>query len=90
MNKKRIRQMSSSLLRRLTTQPAVRYLAGQRETLRQLLEEQNFLQRFVPLYDGTRIRCGGVLSLCREELDRLSPPPEEGWIPFAYDLRAKS
>ena len=39
MNKKRIRQMSSSLLRRLTTQPAVRYLAGRRETLRQLLEE---------------------------------------------------
>jgi len=90
MNKKRIRQMSSSLLRRLTTQPAVRYLAGQRETLRQLLEEQNFLQRFVPLYDGTRIRCGGVLSLCREELDRLSPPPEEGWIPFAYDFARKS
>ena len=90
MNKKRIRQMSSSLLRRLTTQPAVRYLAGRRETLRQLLEEQNFLQRFVPLYDGTRIRCGGVLSLCREELDRLSPPPEEGWIPFAYDFARKS
>ena len=90
MNKKRIRQMSSSLLRRLTTQPAVRYLAGQRETLRQLLEEQNFLQRFVPLYDGTRIRCGDVLSLCREELDRLSPPPEEGWIPFAYDFARKS
>ena len=90
MNKKRIRQMSSSLLRRLTTQPAVRYLSGQREMLRQLLEEQNFLQRFVPLYDGTRIRCGDVLSLCQEELDRLSPPPEEGWIPFTYDFARKS
>lgn len=90
MNKKRIRQMSSSLLRRLTTQPAARYLSGQREALRGLLEEQNYLQRFAPLYDGTRIRCRGVLALCQEELDALSPQPEEGWIAFAYDFARKS
>ena len=31
MNKKRIRQMTASLLRRLTTQPNLRYLAPHRE-----------------------------------------------------------
>ena len=86
MNKKRIRQMTASLLRRLTTQPNLRYLAPHREMVTELLEGQNYLQRFVPLYDGSRIRCGDVLALCREELCRLSPKPEEGWIAFTYDF----
>ncbi|MCI8715409.1 MAG: cytidyltransferase-related domain protein [Oscillospiraceae bacterium] len=86
MNKKRIRQMTASLLRRLTTQPNLRYLAPHREMVTELLEGQNYLQRFVPLYDGSRIRCGDVLALCREELCRLSPEPEEGWIAFTYDF----
>ena len=89
MNKKRIRQMSASLLRRVTTLPASRYLGQRREMLRELLEAQNYLQRFVPLYDGTRLRCADILALCREELDRLSPEPEEGWIVFTYDFARK-
>ena len=51
MNKKRLRQMTASLLRRLTTQPALRFLAPHRAMLTGLLEEKNYLQRFVPLYD---------------------------------------
>ncbi len=90
MNKKRIRQMTGALLRRITTQPAARYLAPHRDMLRQLLEEQNCLQRFVPLYDGTRLSCAAVLSLCREELNRLSPEPEEGWLLFSCDFARKS
>ena len=90
MNKKRIRQMTGALLRRITTQPAARCLAPYRTLLRELLEEQNYLQRFVPLFDGRRILCADALSLCREELNRLSPEPEEGWIPFAYDFARKS
>ena len=90
MNKKRIRQMSASLLRRLTTQPAVRWLAPHRDMLVRLLEEQNFIQRFVPLYDGTRLKCANILMLCREELDCLAPEPEEGWLAFAYDFARKS
>ena len=90
MNKKRIRQMTGSLLRRATTQPAAKYLAPHRAMLRALLEEQNYLQRFAPLFDGTRIQCAGVLSLCREELNALSPEPEEGWIVFTYDFARKS
>ena len=90
MNKKRIRQMTGTLLRRVTTQPAVKYLAPHRALLRQWLEEENYLQRFVPLYDGTRIACGAVLELCRGELDALSPCPEEGWIAFTYDFARKS
>ena len=39
MNKKRIRQMTGSLLRRATTQPAAKYLAPHRAMLRALLEE---------------------------------------------------
>ena len=90
MNKKRVRQMSASLLRRLTTQPAVRYMAPHRAMLAELLEDQTYLQRFAPLYDGGRLPCAGVLALCREELDRLSPEPEEGWLAFAYDFARKS
>ncbi|MBD5150487.1 MAG: cytidyltransferase-related domain protein [Oscillibacter sp.] len=90
MNKKRIRQMTGSLLRRVTTQPAAKYLAPHRTMLRALLEEQNYLQRFAPLYNGGRIPCAGVLSLCREELNVLSPEPEEGWIAFTYDFARKS
>ena len=90
MNKKRIRQMIGALLRRAATQPAARYLAPHRAMLRQLLEEQNYLQRFVPLYDGTRLSCASVLSLCREELNQLSPEPEEGWLLFSYDFARHS
>ena len=70
MNKKRIRQMTASLLRRLTTQPVLKYMAPHRAMLTELLEEKNYLQRFVPLYDGTRIQCAAVLELCLEQLDR--------------------
>ncbi|MDE7262123.1 MAG: cytidyltransferase-related domain protein, partial [Oscillospiraceae bacterium] len=66
------------------------YLTPHRALLTQWLEEQNYLQRFVPLYDGARIRCAAVLELCREELERLSPEPEEGWIAFSYDFVRKS
>ena len=90
MNKKRIRQMTGTLLRRTATQPAARYLAPHRALLKELLEERSYLQRFVPLYDGARIQCAAVLSLCREELNRLSPEPEEGWLLFTYDFARKS
>ena len=90
MNKKRIRQMTGALLRRTATQPAARYLAPHRALLKELLEERGYLQRFVPLYDGARIQCAAVLSLCREELNRLSPEPEEGWLLFTYDFARKS
>ena len=89
MNKKKLRQMSASLLRRLTTQPTVQYLSNRRGELTALLEDESFLQRFAPLFDGTRISCAAVLDLAREEMDRLSPEPEEGWIAFAYDFARK-
>ena len=82
MNKKRMRQMSGSLLRRLNTQPAARYLSDKRDWYTRLLEEENFIQRFAPLYRGERLACAEILSLCREELNALSPEPEEGWIAF--------
>ena len=90
MNKKRLRQMSGSLLRRLTTQPNLRYLAPHRELLRELLEDQSYLQRFVPLFDGTRLKCTDILALCREELAQLALEPEEGWLAFTYDFARKS
>ena len=86
MNRKRIRQMSASRLRRLTTRPAVLWMEGRREVLAQLLEEQNYIQRFVPLYNGQRLRCTDILALCREDLCRLAPEPEEGWLLFTYDF----
>ena len=59
MNRKRIRQMNTALLRRLTGRPTAEYFSGQ--PLLERLESENYIQRFVPLYDGTRLRCGDVL-----------------------------
>ena len=85
MNKKRIRQMNTALLRRLGSRPAAEYLAGQEKFLR-ALEGENYIQRFAPLYDGGRIRCADVLALCRPELETLCPgEPSEGWLAYAYD-----
>lgn len=86
MNKKRIRQMNTALLRRLGSRPAAEYLAGQEKFLR-ALEGENYIQRFAPLYDGGRIRCADVLALCRPELDVLSTgEPEGGWLLYTYDF----
>ena len=73
MNRKRIRQMNTALLRRLTGRPTAEYFSGQH--LLERLESENYIQRFVPLYDGTRLRCGDVLELCRPELAELSGIP---------------
>ena len=86
MNRKRIRQMNAGLRRRLAARPAACWMAGCREALAALLEEQNYIQRFVPLYDGSRLRCADVLALCREDLCALAPEPEEGWLLFTYDF----
>ena len=85
MNRKRIRQMNTALLRRLTGRPTAEYFSGQ--PLLERLESENYIQRFAPLYDGTRLRCGDVLELCRPELTELSGgEPEGGWLHFAYDF----
>ena len=86
MNRKRIRQMNASLLRRLTTRPAVYWMEPCRDILFALLEAQNYIQRFAPLFNGSRLRCADVLALCREDLCRLAPEPEEGWLLFTYDF----
>ena len=81
MNRKRIRQMNTALLRRLTGRPTAEYFSGQ--PLLERLESENYIQRFAPLYDGTRLRCGDVLELCRPELAELSGgEPEGGWLRF--------
>ena len=77
--------MNTALLRRLTGRPTAEYFSGQ--PLLERLESENYIQRFVPLYDGTRLRCGDVLELCRPELSELSDgEPEGGWLRFAYDF----
>lgn len=90
MNKKQVSQMNTSLLRRLTTQPSVRYLGSHRDMLAALLKDGSYLQKFAPLLEGAdRIRCGDVLALCQEDLGQLSPEPEEGWIKFTYAFACK-
>lgn len=76
MNRKRIRQMNTALLRRLTGRPTAEYFSGQ--PMLERLESENYIQRFAPLYDGTRLRCGDVLELCRPELAELSGGEPEG------------
>ena len=85
MNKKRIRQMDLALRRRLSDRPAADYFAPGDALLR-TLETEGYMQRFAGLFNGTRLRCADVLSLCRPELEVLCPgEPSEGWLAYAYD-----
>ena len=85
MNKKRIRQMDLALRRRLSDRPAADYFAPGDALLR-TLETEGYMQRFVGLFSGARLRCADVLALCRPELETLCPDePSEGWLAYAYD-----
>ena len=85
MNKKRIRQMDLALRRRLSDRPAADYFAPGDALLR-ALETEGYMQRFVGLFSGVRLRCADVLALCRPELETLCPgEPSEGWLAYAYD-----
>ena len=85
MNKKRIKQMNTLLLRRLNKRPAAEYFEGHGDFLR-ALERENYMQRFAPLLNGGRIRCTDVLGSCRGELAQLCPDePRDGWLLCAYD-----
>ena len=85
MNKKRIRQMDLALRRRLSDRPAADYFAPGDALLR-TLETEGYMQRFAGLFNGARLRCADVLSLCRPELEVLCPgEPSEGWLAYAYD-----
>ena len=87
MTKKRIRQMNSALRRRLTGRPAADWLP-QGESFARRLETDGYMQRFVPLFQGRRLRCADVLALCRPELDALSggAAPQQGWLAYTYDF----
>ena len=86
MNKKRIRQMDLALRRRLADRSAADWLAG-REQLLARPEGDSYMQRFAPLFNGTRLRCADVLELCRPELSLLCPgDPAEGWLAYTYDF----
>ena len=86
MNKKRIRQMDLALRRRLADRSAADWLAG-REQLLARPEGDSYMQRFAPLFNGTRLRCADVLDLCRPELSLLCPvEPAEGWLAYTYDF----
>ena len=85
MNKKRIRQMDLALRRRLSDRPAADYFAPGDALLR-TIESEGYMQRFTGLFNGARLRCADVLSLCRPELEVLCPgEPSEGWLAYAYD-----
>ena len=85
MNKKRIRQMDLALRRRLSDRPAADYFAPGNALLR-AIETEGYMQRFVGLFSGARLRCADVLALCRPELETLCPgEPSEGWLAYAYD-----
>lgn len=86
MNKKRIRQMNTLLLRRLQKRPAANYFETRAEFL-QSLERENYMQRFAPLVSAGRIRCAAVVELCRGELAQLCPrEPQEGWLLYTFSF----
>ena len=70
MNKKRIRQMDLALRRRLADRSAADWLAG-REQLLARPEGDSYMQRFAPLFNGTRLRCADVLELVRQVQARV-------------------
>ncbi|MBS6317568.1 MAG: cytidyltransferase-related domain protein [Firmicutes bacterium] len=77
--------MDLALRRRLSDRPAADYFAPGNALLR-AIETEGYMQRFVGLFSGARLRCADVLALCRPELEVLCPgEPSEGWLAYAYD-----
>ncbi len=85
MNKKRIRQMDMTLRRRLSDRPAADCIPADHPLLRRI-ETEGYMQRFSPLFDGSRLRCADVLSAIEPELRTLCDGvPAEGWLAYTYD-----
>ena len=53
-----------------------------------MLERQDYAGRLAALLEGEegRLRCQAVLDICRDTLDSLCPPPEEGWLKGTYQF----
>ncbi len=90
MYKKRARQLYAQLLRHLSTKTAASVLRQDRGGVAALLLEQGYLQRLEELLSTTagRLTCTAVLKSCRDTLDLLCPPPEEGWLLGTYQYAA--
>ncbi len=55
------------------------------KTLRAYGREAGFPEALEAFHPAGRVHCGRLLSLCRPLLDRLSPEPPGGWLPFFYE-----
>ncbi len=84
MYKKRVRQMTAALTRRLLTKPAASYLGLDRAGVTELLQRRSG-GRFEALLSGEgRISCQRTIEVWEEVLSELSPVPEEGWLAYTY------
>ena len=81
MYKKRSRHLLGDLTERLGSKALSTSLGLDRKEIRLLLERQNYAGRLASLLEGeNRIRCQDVLEACRDTMDSICSPPEEGWL----------
>ncbi len=85
MYKKRSRHLLGELTDRLSSKSVAAVLGLSRQEIRALLDRQNYAARLETLLEREdRLLCAAVLDQCRDTLDSLCPPPEEGWLKAAY------
>ena len=88
MYKKRSRHLLGELTERLGTKNLSAALGLEPKEIRAMLERQDYAGRLAALLEGEegRLRCQAVLDICRDTLDSLCPPPEEGWLKGTYQF----
>jgi len=84
MFKKRIQQITDTVLRALSGRQAIPFPLSREETAA-LLEPDSLARRAQPLLDSKeRLTAQEILSAFEDILDTLAPPPEEGWLSYTY------
>ena len=85
MYKKRARQLTADLTRKLCAKPASAYVGLERGRLTELLQHLDAPGRFEALLTQEgRVSCARTAEVWAEVLAAAAPVPEEGWLSFTY------
>ncbi|MCI8512615.1 MAG: cytidyltransferase-related domain protein [Lachnospiraceae bacterium] len=85
MHSRNIRHLATKLLAGLFDRDFLKSSGLSRRTMQGLFDRERWetvLEEIFPVQK--RFTCAEILELCRPELSRLSPEPEEGWLSFTY------
>ncbi|MDD6213023.1 MAG: hypothetical protein PUB22_07795 [Clostridiales bacterium] len=68
----------------MTDRSLLKKFGWTKKEMLKILHRQKFRQNLKELAEARDFRCASILEACREEMDRLSPEPEQGWLSFLF------